>query len=174
MLQIRVAKEEDFHAVRDVYHQVIDILGDSDVGPKWKRGIHPSDEFILTSIINQELYTVLMDGTCVAAMVLNHECDENYSKVVWHAEASKDEIIIVHILGILPTCHRKGIGKYMLEEAIRISRERGQKAIRLDVLSNNVPAQKLYTTMGFEYRESQNLYYENTGWADFLLYELVL
>lgn len=137
MLQIKVAKEQDFQAVRDMYHQVIDRMADSETGPRWKRGIHPSEEFILTSIKNQELYAVIMDGACAGAMVLNHECDENYDNVAWLAEASECEFTIVHILGTLPTCHRKGIGKYMLREAIRISREREQKAIRLDVLGKH-------------------------------------
>lgn len=48
------------------------------------------------------------------------------------------------------------------------------KAIRLDVLGGNIPASKLYESMGFKYIETLKLFYEDTGLTDFLLYELVL
>ena len=50
----------------------------------------------------------------------------------------------------------------------------GSQALRLDVLGTNLPAQKLYTAMGFQYRTTLKLFYEDTGTTDYLLYELVL
>lgn len=38
----------------------------------------------------------------------------------------------------------------------------------------NTPARRLYEKIGFEYRGKQNLFAENTGWTDFLYYELPL
>ncbi len=32
--------------------------------------------------------------------------------------------------------------------------------------------QKMYERYGFKFRGIQKLYYENTGWADFLFYEM--
>ncbi len=32
----------------------------------------------------------------------------------------------------------------------------------------------MYEESGFEYRGTQNLYADNTGWTDFLYYELLL
>ena len=32
--------------------------------------------------------------------------------------------------------------------------------------------QKMYEKYGFKFRGIQKLYYENTGWADFLFYEM--
>ena len=49
--------------------------------------------------------------------------------------------------------------------------DRGMKAIRLDVLEGNLPAEKLYQKVGFQYAGSLNIFYEDTGWADFNLYE---
>ena len=50
--------------------------------------------------------------------------------------------------------------------------EKGKKAIRLDALASNIPAQHMYEKLGFAYRGKRNLYAENTGWTDFLYYEL--
>ena len=60
----------------------------------------------------------------------------------------------------------------MMAEIISLVRENGKKAIRLDVLTSNIPARRMYEKLGFEYRGKQNLYAKNTGWTDFLYYEL--
>ena len=62
----------------------------------------------------------------------------------------------------------------MMEEIFSLAMEKGKKAIRLDTLASNIPAQHMYEKLGLEYRGKQNLYAENTGWTDFLYYELPL
>ena len=81
---------------------------------------------------------------------------------------------MIHALGIMPTSHGKGLGKQLVQEAIFAARKSNQKAIRLDVLSGNLPAMKLYEHMGFIYKQTLQLFYEDTGLTDFLLYELIL
>ena len=44
----------------------------------------------------------------------------------------------------------------------------------LDVLEGNLPAKKLYESVGFQYIERMELFYEDTGLAGFWLYELEL
>ncbi len=48
------------------------------------------------------------------------------------------------------------------------------KAIRLDVLKGNLPAEKLYSGLGFRYLHTLNMFYEDTGWTDYELYEYTL
>lgn len=57
---------------------------------------------------------------------------------------------------------------------ISLARQNVKKAVRLDTLASNIPAQHMYTKLGFLYRGKQTLYAENTGWTDFLYYEFVL
>ena len=59
----------------------------------------------------------------------------------------------------------------MVQYAIRLARETGNKAVRLDMLKGNLPAQHLYDGLGFHYVDSLKLYYENTGRTDFDFYE---
>ena len=51
--------------------------------------------------------------------------------------------------------------------------EKGKKALRLDALKSNLPAQKMYEKAGFTYRGEQRLFTENTGMTDFLYYEKI-
>ena len=62
----------------------------------------------------------------------------------------------------------------MVQKAIDIAKETGMKAIRLDVLGGNIPAERLYQGFGFRYMATLKMYYEDTGWTDFKLYEYVL
>lgn len=62
--------------------------------------------------------------------------------------------------------------QFVLAGDFAMVRENGKKTIRLDVLASNVPARRMYERLGFEYRGKQNLFAANTGWTDFLYYEL--
>lgn len=62
----------------------------------------------------------------------------------------------------------------MVQEAIRVAEQSGMKVIRLDVIEGNTPAVELYTAGDFEYMDTVSMYYEDTGWKDFMLYEYVV
>lgn len=62
----------------------------------------------------------------------------------------------------------------MVRHAIDLARKDGMKAVRLDVLKENLPAHRLYEGIGFVYADSLQLYYENTGRADFDFYEYLI
>ena len=81
---------------------------------------------------------------------------------------------VIHALGVHPDFTGKGVGRSMVEEAVRIAAGSGARAVRLDVLDTNEPAKKLYCRCGFEYRGTAKLYYENTGWRNFDMYELCM
>ena len=48
------------------------------------------------------------------------------------------------------------------------------KAVRLDVLEGNVPAERLYSGLGFSCVGMVPMFYEDTGWKNFKAYEYVL
>jgi ribosomal protein S18 acetylase RimI-like enzyme len=48
------------------------------------------------------------------------------------------------------------------------------KVIRLDVLNGNRNAERLYRSMGFQYVHTLPMFYEDTGWTNFDLYEYLL
>lgn len=173
-LKIRAAEPAGFHAAMDFYNGLIDAMADAPYHPGWEKGVYPTEAFIRTSIQQGELFLALLDGAIAGAMVINHQCTPGYETIAWGVRAEAAEVSVIHALGTAPARQGKGLAREMVREAISLARERGQKAIRLDVLSGNVPAQKLYTGAGFQYRDTIKLFYEDTGLTDFLLYELVL
>lgn len=168
----RKAEKEDFDKVRSLYWTLIDREQDDPSFPHWKKGIHPSDEMIRNSIDKEELY-VLADGDTVAACVIaNGEKVDGYSDVLWQIDS--EEVIVLHVLAVHPDQRGKGLARRLVENVIEVERTAGKKAVRLDVIENNVAAEKLYQKLGFQYIQTKTLYYDVVGEMTFKLYELVL
>lgn len=174
MQQIQVLTENNFLEIQKFYWKLIDKMHDSVYLPGWKKGVYPSNEFLMESLTAGELFAMKIDENIVAAMILNHDCNEGYKEAQWNVNADADEIMVIHSLGVSPEYHGHGFAKKMVEEAINIATQKQQKAIRLDVLNGNLPALKLYEKIGFQYCKTVQMFYEDTGWTDYLLYELVL
>ena len=64
-------------------------------------------------------------------------------------------------------------GIRILEDEMEIAVKNGKKALRLDALKSNLPAQKIYEKAGFVYMGEQRLYAVNTGMTEFVYYEKV-
>ena len=168
------ADKNSYGEVRNFYHSLIDSLSPERRYVGWKKDIYPSPSFLRSSIDNGDLYICRNAERIAGAMVLNHAYNESYKSCHWQISADDSELLVIHALGVHPVFQGKGFAKAMVRKAITIAGETGMKAIRLDVLAGNIPAENLYQGMGFQYLTSVQMYYEDTGWAAFKLYEYVL
>jgi len=169
---IKAAELVHFDRVMDFYYDLINDMENAEFPPGWKKDIYPARQFIHDAIRQGDLYAAVEDSAIIGAMVINHDRPENYDKVSWKINADRNQAAFIHALGVSARRQSRGIGKKMVARAVGICREKGLKAIRLDVLATNIPAQKLYTSMGFLYMGTLQLFYEDTGLTDFYIYEL--
>ena len=101
--------------------------------------------------------------------------EENYAwDNPWGAALEEDQVATVHMLGVNPGLQGQGIAHWAVRAAIQKARKMGKKAVRLDALSCNLPAQKLYRSMGFAEVGTARWQSTNLGWTDFVLYEYFL
>ena len=107
-------------------------------------------------------------------MVLNGEGNTGYADAPWPTSAEGSEVMVIHALGVHPHFGGKGLGAKMVEGAMAIARSMGAKVIRLDVLKGNVHARRIYVNLGFTSVGWVRMFYENTGLADFELFEYAL
>ena len=71
----------------------------------------------------------------------------------------EDQETGIYGLGIAPAYQRRGYGRQMLEEAIRVARAANpQEAVMLDVDVNNTRAINLYRSCGFQVRATYDYY----------------
>ena len=173
-MEIRRAGKEEFEAVRAFYYAVIDAMQTAPYRPGWQKDIYPEPEFLRVSVERGELFLGEESGETVAAMVLNHDCNEGYAKVAWPTKAAPGEVLLIHALCVYAPCAGRGLAKELVRYAIDEARRLGMKAMRLDVLKGNVPAERLYPACGFRYVDTVVMFYEDTGWTDYEMYELAL
>jgi GNAT superfamily N-acetyltransferase len=62
---------------------------------------------------------------------------------------------IITTVGVLPAYRRRGIARELLEAALDLIRERGGERAILAVIDGNLPAYKLYESLGFEHYADQ-------------------
>ena len=175
-LQLLQATREDMPRVIELYEKSIAALAGKPEDPQWNLENHPS---IASLTANAEAGCLLI-GTLpdcdelAAAMVLNADFAAGYDTVAWHVSASPGEALCVHTFCTNPDLSRRGIGKRFLQLAADHARSLGAKALRLDVLVQNAPAQALYEKAGYENLGFCTLNYGDPKFTDFYMYELAL
>lgn len=174
MFTVRQASEADYSAVRFFYHSLIRAMKGARFYPGWEIDIYPSPEFLRESIAARELYVGELDGRIASCMVVNQKCNEGYEKIDWPSNAPLAQCMVLHALGVHPDFAGRGLAKRMVAEAVCLARNAGMKAMRLDVLGGNLPAERLYEGQGFRKIRTIQMYYPDTGWTDYEGYELAL
>lgn len=171
MNEIRKAKKAELDGVMEFYHKLIDKMQELPFNHIWEKGVYPKRSFISDAIENEELYIMTDSSDMIASVILNHNLD-GYDDVKWNIDAEKDQILVIHAIAVSPEYLGKGYGKQMVRFAIETAKEMGLKAIRLDVLPGNIPAERAYVSEGFRYVDTKTMSYGNAGVRNYSLYEL--
>ena len=143
MMRIEKAETSQYPDVRSFYHSLIDGIADLPYGAGWKKDVYPAPEYLKESIRDGNLYIGLDGDAIIAAMVVNHQCNDGYRKFRWPTEAAENEVTVIHALGVHPSRTGEGYGRQMVRFVMELARRNRQKVIRLDVLKGNVPAERL-------------------------------
>ena len=155
------------------YHKAIRYLETHVNYPFWSSE-HPSDESIIEAVERKEQYVCVEDGEIVGALVLSESPDGDYEAGSWSRELKEGEYLSVHVLAVSSDSYQKGVGSFMVGECVSIARDRGYKAVRLDIVPTNTPAERLYKKMGFTYAGTVDLKRPTAPVPLFDLYELNL
>jgi len=169
--KMNLVQAHDLETVKRHYINVIENTPEIEKYARWVYGKHPTDEGLRSYIENGEMY-LLMDQDTVAGMVaiVMHQ-GVDYETVSWAEKLGNDQVATLHILAVCPEYRGRALGSTILELAEELAKQQGKRAMRLDVLESNLPAQRMYEKAGYVYRGKQRWYAENTGWTNFLLYE---
>lgn len=168
------AKTADFRRIADFYRYAVEHTENIRQYARWSYGNHPTDEMIQSYIERDTMYYWEENGLIVSAAALTLSQEENYHSVNWNARLNDDEVAVVHLLCVSPMKQRCGVGKAMMAELIGIAKSSRKKAVRLETLSSNLPACKLYESIGFIKCGTQNRYTDRVGWIEFGLYECII
>ena len=173
-MKLRPAEKDEFECVRDFYWELIDLMQGRPDTVGWKKGIYPSDSFLSDSIDRGELYILETEAGLSASVILNSSWNEGYDGLPWSIECGREDVLVPHALGVHPSMHMCGIGTAVVSDIISIAKALGKKTVRLDILKGNTAAERLYSKSGFSFVGSNDMFYEDTGLTEFLMYELIL
>ena len=171
MFHFRQAVQEDMDGVLALYDQVIERFQAQTGTMAWQKGVYPTRANFQQAIQAGALYLGELEGRLAAGMVVTQGTDKTYGNPPWRVDAPDLETAVIHTLGVSPDFAGQGLGLDMMRQGAELAREKGWRALRLDVLEDNAPAQRFYERAGFVYIQTKQIWYESTGLASFLLYE---
>lgn len=164
---------KDIKALSAFYSEVVNHLLQTRNYPKWTKD-YPNEESVRMAISKGWQYMCFVSGELVGAVVLNEEPQGAYEIGNWQKPLSDGEYLVIHTLAVTPNKANQGIGGRIIDLCIEYAREKGYKAIRLDVVPDNIPATQLYMKKGFSYVGTGDLKRSFKEIPVFDLYELIL
>ena len=160
-------------AVQELYRRSVAHLEATVNYPKWSSE-HPSDEGIAEAVRTGTQYICLDHGELLGALILSEDPEGCYEVGRWSAALEQGEFLVIHALAVDPSLGRSGVGSFMVEQCIALARRQGYRAIRLDVVPGNIPADRLYRKHGFVYIGTEDLRRNIPAIPVFDLFELIL
>lgn len=168
------ATPADFDAIWQLYKDVCKGQKNDQYGPGWTLGVYPTKSDIQAHLESGDVYAAWEGGAALAAMALVPHEDPEYAAIPWPTRCQPDEVAVIHLLAVHPQARGRSLGLQMVKKAIRLAREAGKRVIHLDVMPGNLAASRIYLQAGFDLVGTFKIFYEDTGLADFEMYECVL
>ena len=91
------------------------------------------------------------DGILWGVVNLNSTQLPEYDAIPWSIPAEPEEVGVIHTLCIRPSCAGRGYARQMVAFCEEEARRQGRKVIRLDTWEGNLPANRLYPSLGYRY-----------------------
>lgn len=164
-------EEEQLDLVSDMYRRVVEYLNETINYPKWSED-YPCRESVREAIRKGEQYACVENGEILGAVVLNDNPGGNYEAGDWSRKLERGEYLVIHTLAVDLSARHRGIGRYMVERCAKVAAREGYKAVRTDVVPDNVPAINLYKQNGFTFAGEKDLLRGKDDIPLFDLYEL--
>ena len=171
-MKIRKCKTEDIAATGAFYDRVVEYLDGHINYPKWKYKEYPSEQYA-SYMTNAGFQYICTEGEkIIGAFVLNTDPEGEYQKGRWSKDLIEGEYMVIHALAVDPERSGTGLGKELVRFCIDTAKQSGYKAIRLDIVPTNTPAQHLYESFGFRYAGEADVRPDIEDIPTFCLYEL--
>ena len=111
---------------------------------------YPNEEIIGADIERGESYILLKDGEVIGTVYLSFEEESDYDKIYEGAWISQEPYAVIHRLAVDLERKGQGLASVIMEEAVKMSQERGFKSIKVDTHRENKAMQRLLLKNGFQ------------------------
>ncbi len=139
--------------------------------PKWTYKQYPTTHSVIDATKNGSQYYCTYNNEICAAFVLNSDPGGAYDKGDWKINLNQGEYLIIHALSVSHKFAHNGIASKIIDFCVNQAKSNGFKAVRVDVVPENIPAIKLYEKYGFTFAGNKDLLRGFEEIPTFCLYE---
>lgn len=172
-MNMEIAETKDIAETMKLYKKVVDVVNKSSIKLGWNTDVYPDEVFVTTSIAASEMFIIRDNGKIIAAAVVNESVNDEYSQVDWDIKDEDAKIATIHALATDPEYRGHSVSDMFLLNIENYCREKGYRAIHLDVIDTNIPGYKLYMRNGYREVDCIDMYYEVVGHRKFAMMEKV-
>jgi len=148
---IRKAIAADLPKVNGIYEAIFDKEDQGPAYTNWLRGSYPTGEDARQALEAGTLYVGEEDGFLWGVVNLNGIQLPEYDDILWTIPAEREQVGVIHTLCIHPNHSGKGRAKRMVAFCEETARAQGKTVIRLDTWEGNVPANRMYPSLGYRF-----------------------
>ena len=157
---IRKAAAADLPGISAIYEAILD--REESGGPvytNWQRGKYPTADTARTALEAGTLYVGEEGSSLWGVVNLNGEQLPEYDAIPWSIPAERDQVGVIHTLCIHPAWSGKGLARQMALFCEEEARRLGKTVIRLDTWEGNLPANRLYPSIGYRYAGAAEFFF---------------
>lgn len=157
---IRKAAASDLPEAAAVYEAVFDHESKTTVYTNWLRGVYPTAETAKKALEAGSLYIGEESGSLWGTVILNGVQPGEYAGIPWTLAAEPEKVAVIHTLCIHPACAGRGYARQMVAFCEETARAEGKAVIRLDTWEGNLPANRLYPSLGYRFAGSAPFFFQ--------------
>ena len=151
-LEVRKLSFDDKDDLYALFTELIDSLDQGLNYAGWKKGVYPTLDHADKGLAEDNIYGCFTkeDGRLVGCMRLCFDMEEHFNTCGWEL-LPQEEVLMLRTVISSPSYRGSGVGKSMVAFAIDFARKHKKcRAIRFNTSGQNVPANYIYTRMGFK------------------------
>ena len=171
-MDIRKCTVDEAAIVGEFYDATVKFMDDNGVNyPRWLYKIFPTTDYAVDAARAGNQFICAAGEEILAAFVLSEDPEGDYSKGAWSQDLKVGEFLVIHALAVTPQFQRRGLGKKIIDYCANYAAAKNYRALRLDIVPSNFPAQKLYEACGFKFVGAADLGRTFSGIERFCMYE---
>ncbi len=149
-MEFRRTKKEDIAGIMRIVRQAQEYMKQQGID-QWQNG-YPNESSFEADIEHGYSYVMEEHGKIVGTMAVIFDGESDYNRIYEGAWRTTEEpYAAVHRVAVDAECKGKGIAGAMIEEVVKMCRERGVRSIKNDTHRDNKSMQRMQAKNGFEY-----------------------
>ena len=148
-INIRKAVSRDLDAIAEIYEHIHTKIESGQAAVGWIRGVYPTRATAEAALDRGDLFVEELDGTVVAAAILNQTQVDIYADAPWQYDAPDEQVMVLHTLVVDPLVEVRGLGTAFVNYYEQYAREHGCPYLRIDTNALNINARRFYKKLHF-------------------------